>query len=371
MISIRELAKHNGIKYKQTEPLSLAELVQESYSLYYDLQLHPDQRLRDLSEQLIRDIQSQPEQLAELTEQLQLLDQLAMLRELRYPKTSVSQRREARSRSYREASRMLEKTNWKEFQDELDNFIKFSKGKKFISGLQLFNDTVAKDEELTTEILIELHKALNSSLTHLAVELDKNPDFQETYSRVTALIQKDNLRLSNAIAHDTALDYNTLQDLLSFTNMILGRGTKAGADYDSNTLTEELNPELAEELDADMEQSEEDEELDDFEILPPDDIETEDDEYVIDITKQELTTILDVLERIALVAAPEEDELRADLGDMLGGGMRDAPRAPRSFDMGSRPSMMDRPSPIEEEPLEGDAAALEEPANTTDEEDQE
>jgi hypothetical protein len=197
MGKLKDLAELNNINITPQDR-SLVQVIQESYKLDYSL---PEGELKDLVKEHLVELRTNPTEVVTLSEGLDILLEMVELGESAVTKAKPRTGTKDLARS--KAMKKAWKQNGGKMKKALGKFRKSSKGKAFYKSLGKFNAKMNDSTEMTLEESVQLFKAGNSALTHLAVELEHNPDFQEVFSEAASILSQDlNALLESIIAQE-------------------------------------------------------------------------------------------------------------------------------------------------------------------------
>ena len=282
---IQKLGLANGIK-PTGKNFTLSDLIQESYKLSYEAKRLNNKKLINLTESHLANIKKNPMDKS-LSEDLDVLDGLIKLgkdqklKDIEEVDTSKKRRKKSINGSMKPATQVKE-SSWIKSKDSmtkaLSSFRESAKSKVFYKELGKFNKSISDKAPITMTEAVKLYKASNSCLTHLTVELEKNPSFRNSYKECTKLLSSDNLKLLESIQNGKVPSRSLLENFAVFTNILLECDAPEKLDP---TIYEDADIETLDDRDvinedADME------ELDDRDVIDEDaDIETLDDRDVI------------------------------------------------------------------------------------------
>lgn len=342
LTQIKKVGLANGVK-SSGKSYTLSEMIQESYRVSYKAKELGDKVLINLTESHLMSVKKDPTN-ARLSEDLEVLQKLA---------SSGKKVKSARVSESAKAKKSPE-VSWSSSKDSLneglENFRKSARTKVFYKELEKFSRAVTSGKPITMNEAVSLYKASNSCLTHLTVELEKQPSFINTYSTCTKLLSRDNGKLLEAIQSKKVPDRSLLESYLAFTSILLECDAPEKPVVDEESYTESVNlPEVEDEDVINEEVSgvtEEDNrdvinedddisELDDKDVLNEGDEEDcegpecEDEESLhedagsedvpVDLTVEEIRVLKSILSKIASMDETEDpvDGEVPDEGDLL------------------------------------------------------
>lgn len=161
-----------------------------------------------------------PEELQELKKHLK---EIRRARESAKPKAPKSQRE---SRSWTSERSSMTKA--------LKNFRESSTKKAFFKSFSKLHERMKEDRPLSLDESLLLYKASNSTMTHLAVELEHNPEFIYTFRECTALLARDNESLLECIRRQEAPSQSLIESYKNFSSILL-----ESEDFDDEISDEE------------------------------------------------------------------------------------------------------------------------------------
>lgn len=225
----RKLAELNSLKV-EAKNYSLPELVQESYKLSYRAKVAGNEDFLKLAESHLEFLKSNPTKTQELCENLSILLELEKLGESavltesdKNTGTIVIHKRRPR-KPVSAAERAEAKMRWRKYRGKmlkaLAKFRKSARGKAFYRALAKFNARMRDSKELTLNEAIALFKAGNSALTHLAVELEHNPDFKEAFNEASEILSDDLQDLLEYIRQGQSPDESLLESFRDFHSIL-------------------------------------------------------------------------------------------------------------------------------------------------------
>lgn len=103
----------------------------------------------------------------------------------------------------------------------LKNFRESSNKKAFMKSFSKLQERMDSKEGLTLEESLLLFKASNSAMTHLAVELEHNPDFIYTFRECTSILARDNEELLECIRRQESPNKSLVESFRTFSNILL------------------------------------------------------------------------------------------------------------------------------------------------------
>lgn len=220
-----KLAKLNNLNI-ESKQFSLPEIVQESYKLSYRAKEKGNESLLKLAESHLDFLKKNPSATDQLCENLTTLLELEKLGESAVLEEDglivVNKRRPRRPVDPKE--RAEAKLRWKKNRGKmlkaLAKFRKSARGKAFYRALGKFNSRMKEGADLTLSESLNLFKAGNSALTHLAVELEHNPEFQEAFNEASAILSDDLQDLLEFIREKSVPDASLLESFQDFHSIL-------------------------------------------------------------------------------------------------------------------------------------------------------
>ena len=103
----------------------------------------------------------------------------------------------------------------------LKNFKTLSKDKAFMKTFKKLDKKLHEGTALTRQESINLYKAANSAMTQLTIELEKNPEFLETFRESTAILSNDVNSLLESMQRGKAPSKATMKSLAKFSEALL------------------------------------------------------------------------------------------------------------------------------------------------------
>lgn len=230
MNKLKEFAKANDITVDKA--LSLPDVVQETYRLNYRLKESANVELKKLAEEHLANLRKNPRAVEELSENIQILKALealgdeAVLNEEQIIVNKLKPRKVRKDREKSMAMKKAWKRNRQKMATALSKFRKSARGKAFYRALGKFNSKMAARESLSVTESIALFKAGNSALTHLAVELEHNPEFQETFNEAAQMLSADLQDLLESIVAGESPDESLVESFMEFHDILSEEDTE-------------------------------------------------------------------------------------------------------------------------------------------------
>lgn len=223
-MSLKDYAQVNNIEVAK-ETLGIADIVQESYKMSYRVKQSGNSGLLGLIESHLKSIQGNPLDTEGLSEDLAILQGLEKLGESAVLDEVIVKKAKKRTHLVDKDRSRAAKKSWRKNRSKikkaLSKFRKSSKGKSFYKSLGKFNAKMNDSKELDLKESIQLFKAANSALTHLAVELEHNPDFQDAFNESAEILAEDIRELLESIISNKTPDSTLLESFQDFHNILL------------------------------------------------------------------------------------------------------------------------------------------------------
>lgn len=220
-MNFRDYAKANNLKV-DVKDYPLMEMVQESYRLGYRSKGNED--MSKLVESHLEFMKTNPTATEQLCENLSTLLELEKLGESAIlSETAITKEKPRRGPVDPKRSAAMKKAwrnNRSKMEKSLKKFRKSSKGKSFYRALGKFNSRMNDSKEISLKESISLFKAGNSALTHLAVELEHNPEFQEAFKEASEILSADLLMLLECIQQGSTPEESLLESFCDFHNIL-------------------------------------------------------------------------------------------------------------------------------------------------------
>lgn len=286
---IKNVGLANGVK-ATGKKYSLSDMIQESFRVSYKAKAKGDKTLTKLVESHLARVKKDPTD-PHLNGDLEVLAKLA---------TRKAPLNEAKTSKAKKAN------SWesKSLREGLSNFRKSAKTKVFFKEFEKLRKPMTAGQ-LTLQESITLYKAVNSCMTHLTVELEKNPNFRKTYTECTAKLASDNARLLEAIQKGVSPDKSLLKSYLGF-NKLLHEGNIVAEDPEAEDDVigyKEPEDELVNECGDNCVGDE----------CPPEEdpgmiTEGEDGDPAVDLSPEEIKVLKSILDKISKLDVPMEDD---------------------------------------------------------------
>lgn len=103
----------------------------------------------------------------------------------------------------------------------LKNFRESSNNKAFYKTLSRMQGSLLRGKTLSVKESITLYKAINSAMTHLAVELEHNPGFIYTFNECTNLLSRDTANLLKFIREGKSPSKPLMRSIASFSKVLM------------------------------------------------------------------------------------------------------------------------------------------------------
>lgn len=315
---LRKLGKVNKVRITG-KTFTLADMVQESYKVAYAAKKTSNQTLISLAESHLVDVKKDPSNLKQLSENLETLQGLVKLGKDQNFKDIEEVEAPKKRRCKNKMSPAVEmKESWQASRNRigksLSSFRENSRSKVFFTELGKFNRKLSEGQKITMTEAINLYKASNSCLTHLAVELDRNPGFIKTYKECTSLLSRDNNALLKSIQECKVPDIKVLESFAVFTNILLESDAPEDLDDEIYADVPVEDEDIVEEdelcVDGDCEDLEEDDDYIDDVAPSVEDLEEDDGGITVELTDEEVALLRSILTKVTPLS--EEDDPMVD-----------------------------------------------------------
>lgn len=292
---IKKAGLANGVKATGRK-YTLSDMIQESFRVSYKAKAKGDETLISLTEAHLARVKKNPTD-PHLNGDLEVL-------------TKLANRKAPLNEVKAEVTKKTSGNPWnsKALREGLSNFRSSAKSKIFLKEFEKLRKPMTTGK-LTLQESINLYKAVNSCMTHLTVELEKNPNFRKTYTECTAKLATDNAKLLEAIQKGVSPDKALLKNYLSF-NKLLHEG--AIVDNDDESDEDIIGYKEPEEEPVD--------ECGDpcvGEDCPPEEApdaineDASEEDPSVDLTPEEIKVLKSILGKISNLEVPEDDDALA------------------------------------------------------------
>ena len=251
MLNLKKLRESRGIREVHTrKPIS--DIISESYSLLYDCE---DPRLCKIIEAHINDIKSSPKELSKLASNLATLKTLVVecnkkpltesegltdprieikddtdldidteMKEItdltdEEPEEAEVESREDKTETAEEFTDVVQESN-KASADQFKKFSENSRGKIFVKNLAKSTKLHESLKRYNLKESIGLYKAANSMMTQMAIELEHNESFKETFSVCSRVLGNAVSTLVESIRQEKPVKSKVLETLSKFSNAL-------------------------------------------------------------------------------------------------------------------------------------------------------
>lgn len=362
---IKNVGLANGVK-STGKTYSLSDMIQESFRVSYKAKELKDPAMIRLTEAHLMRVKKNPTD-PHLNGDLEVLCKLAnsgkpiKLSEVKKPA------KEAVNKA----------TNWssKSLNEGLSNFKSTAKSKVFFKELEKLHKPMTTGK-LSMDEAVTLYKAVNSCMTHLTVELEKNPGFRKVYTECTTKLGADNAKLLESIQKGVSPDKTLLKSYLNFSKALHECDAPSLKDEDTSEEltetvdlpTEEPADVIKEEVDLPTEEPvdviNEDDDITNVDNDPIDES-VGDEDSSVDLTPDEIKVLKSILDKIARLDAPAEEDDAPELPDPEEPIVNEEDEVTLDKEDEDIPVDEDIPDdePIEDEPIDSDI-----PDDVTDEE---
>ena len=132
--------------------------------------------------------------------------------------------------------RKIKESSWSDHRYKmipaLKNFRESSNNKAFYKTLSRMGESLHKGTNLSVKESITLYKAVNSAMTHLAVELEHNPGFIYTFNECVSLLSRDTANLLSYIKEGKSPSRGLLRSIGNFASILMNEEEDYDADLD-------------------------------------------------------------------------------------------------------------------------------------------
>lgn len=239
---IRESRKIKSVSIRK--PLS--DIISESYELLYKCE---NEKVRKLIEAHIENVRETPHELTALSNNLHTLTKLVEnegitdnrievegdtdldidneMREITdleatEPETHETETREEKTETAIGVSdtTVKESKNPKVSREQFKKFAENSKGKVFLKNLQKSTSLTESSKVFNLQESVGLYKAANSMMTQMAIELEHNHSFMETFSACSKVLGRSLSQLLESICQSNPVPASVNETLSKFSSAL-------------------------------------------------------------------------------------------------------------------------------------------------------
>jgi len=228
MLDLNKIRESRSISIKPTRK-TLSSLISESYNLLYDCE---DKRLKKMIESHLKDIrEANQDNLQVLSQNLQTLVFLNEASKHGRPIREDEELDDPRLETDDATIDQLTAVNPQQDEepefdapkadpDEVEKFAENSRGKTFYKALTKATSLNESTKRFSLIESLSVYKAANSAMTQMAIELEHNNKFQETFNVLTKVLGRATHSILESIYNKKPIDEHAMETVSRFSKAL-------------------------------------------------------------------------------------------------------------------------------------------------------